>query len=108
MIFLSHWNLNGNKILNLLAGTAATDAVNKSQLDAQTTGRLLGYFQIIVAESQAALAIPAGYQSKGQNICYIDSLLIPPQYIAISATQLTVNVVGFFLTSGTVTVHVYS
>jgi hypothetical protein len=101
-------DLNSNKVTNLANGTNAADAVNKSQLDAQAAGRLLGYFQVTVTENQSILAIPSPYQSKGFYQCFTESLLVPPQYVSASATQLTINSTSFYVVAGTVTVFVYS
>lgn len=108
MIFKRNIDLDSNKVTNLANGTSTADAVNKSQLDAQSSGRLLGYFQVTVVENQSILAIPSLYQSKGFYQCFTESLLVPPQYVSASATQLTVNSGSFYVVAGTVTVFVYS
>ena len=110
MKFHTQADLNGYKILQLGAGTNSTDAVNKGQLDAQASGRLLGYFQIANTENQTVISIPSNYQSKGTYICYSESQFIPPQYITVAATTLTFNTSsnGIFLIAGTITVLVYS
>lgn len=110
MKFTGNADLGGNKLVNVASGTASTDAVNKSQLDAQATGRLVGWFQVSNTENQTTLSIPSNYQNKGSYICYTESSLIPPNYVTIAATTLTVNTssTGIFLMAGTITVLVYS
>lgn len=106
--YLSNFDINSNKVINLANGVSPSDAVNKSQLDAQSSGRLLGHFQVSVTESQAILSIPTIYQSKGFYQLFSDSLLIPPQYITTAPTTLTINTSTYYLSAGTVTVYVYS